>query len=309
MANNISSSDQIETYADDMPSIYPNTYDVNQVPDSVFSSNQSYNFNAGLDNSYLLPSVYSMYSFINLPVLSRQSPTSSTVTGHLNGVYNAEICTDLRSAEKCLDLPLNNKYLLALKQDTNSAQPLPAHFNTSILSKKRLSDPQIRHLFYSKEFEVATHFRKYSLTHCEIYKNAMPNINEQESLDRDDDSCNNYSTSENQHSSNGISSLICSRNETSGLLNSSSGRDITKLLKLKIRISDELGRRVKSSFDDSDDNSDSGDWFDDYHSVDNIYSHIKIDPFQMTNVQNKNLKKCHKCGHKLIKKQFTNSFI
>lgn len=293
MANNISSSGQFEAS------------DANQVPDSPPLSSHSDVFQADSDDS---SNSYSMYSSNDLPVLSRQSSTSSTVTTHFNGTYDAEICADLRGAEKCLDLPLHKKYRSVSKRDSDALASPSAYFNTNILPEKRLSDPQIRYSFYNKGFEMATHFRKYSLTHCELRKNAMPNITEQESFDAEDDSCNDDSISENHCPANVILNSFYSQNSVCGSLSSSGGRDITKLPKLKIRISDEMGHRVKSSFDDSDDNSDSDNWFVD-PPIPSICSHTNVDPFQLANNQAKNPRKCHKCGHKLIKKQFTNSFI
>lgn len=299
---------------------YPNTQDVNQVHSSLSDCSQTDNLDLNSDdspNSYLSPSLYSLYSSNDIPpVLSRQpstpTPTTSPTSSN-GGIYTAEICADLRSAEKCLDLPLNNKNRSVTKRpsDPDRAISPSTYFDANIIPEKRLSDPQIRYSFYNKGFEAVTYQRKHSLTHCEMRRCAMPNINEQDSFD--EDPLNRSDALEQQKHSNGSVNGIA-RNDSDRSLSSSSGRDITKLPKLKIRISDEMGRRIKSSFDDSDSDQNTN-WFDNDDSeytmaaVERICSHSNIDPFQSANNQNINLKKCQKCGHKLIRKQFTNSFI
>lgn len=88
-----------------------------------------------------------------------------------------------------------------------------------------------------------------------------------------------------------------------------SGRDITLLPKLKIRIFDEMDRPVKDSFDKSsssdleyscnDDNLECCHLSENLNSFDVKYQNNNVDKFL----------KCEKCGHHLrFQKQFSNAF-
>lgn len=174
----------------------------------------------------------------------------------------------------------------------------------NILPEKRHSDPQIRYAFYNKGFEAASTNRKFSLTQYDVRKNAMPNIKECQSIEDDDSD----DESMDFNSADGINHF----NINNKCYGGSSGRDITLLPKLKIRICDEMGKRVKSSFDESSHSDENIDTFD--AIAEQKCNHIPTlayDPFQCDAIRvNENFHQCTKCGHKLLlKKQFSNSFF
>lgn len=229
---------------------------------------------------------------------------------------NRRICNDLRLSENKL---FSENIQSARSINTFELAPRPVdsttydnqnifenRFNVNRLSEKRQSDPQIRYAFYNKGFEVATStkHRKHSLSHYEVRRKAMPDIDEYES----DESTQGH-------------------DEWLGLRRSihcytgSSGRDITLLPKLKIRISDEMGAQIKHSFDDSS-LSDEMYTVDGWNTMDNTINdgdsepsptvnEPGISPVKPNRIDNENdIPICKKCGHKLeIHKQFTNAFV
>lgn len=104
----------------------------------------------------------------------------------------------------------------------------------------------------------------------------------------------------------------------------SSGRDITLLPRLKIRIYRELSSRIKHSFDDVQ-MSDESFTTDESNTAENVmfHNHKKSNSHSLESTSTKhnrdvftggdsetNISICRKCGHKLdIHKQFTDSFL
>lgn len=187
----------------------------------------------------------------------------------------------------------------------------------NIPSEKCQSSPQIRYAFYNKGFEVTAISRKFSLAAHEIRSkpSGMPNIDEYAgSTEDNDDSDNNNSSA--TRSADAIHLFSLNNSNYGG----SSGRDITLLPRLKIRISDEMGKRVKSSFDGStsSDENEFGKSFEkrfaasnDEHVCEHSATAVAntFDPFQHDAIQTKeNFRKCRKCGHRSLCKQFSNSF-
>lgn len=163
--------------------------------------------------------------------------------------------------------------------------------------EKRQPDPQIRYAFYNKGFEMATtRQRKSYFTQFGIGKTLMPNIDE-------------CGSQENEDSNSGNDEWQSLR-PTSPYYSGSSGRDITLLPKLKIRIFDEMDKPVKhSSFDkssSSDEHSCNDDNTECCHPNENLNSFdVK---YQNNNVDNG--LKCKKCGHhSRFQKQFSNAFV
>lgn len=172
-----------------------------------------------------------------------------------NHVLNRHICNDLRvSANKSFSQNVRTArpYLPPRHIDgTSMAATSPANsFENRLcvnrLSEKRQSDPQIRYAFYNRGFEVAsasTKQCKYSRSHDEVRRKAMPDIDEYEACensDNDDDDDDEWQ----QH--------LGLRQNLQHLYTGSSGRDITLLPKLKIRILDEMGARIQQSTFDND---------------------------------------------------------
>lgn len=263
-------------------------------------------------------------------------------TSSENSALNRRICNDLRlSANKSFSEKVRpaRPYFPPRRVDGCSVHDKQNSFENRLqtsnrLSEKRQSDPHIRYAFYNRGFEVATltKHRKYSLSHCEIRRKAMPDIDEYDSIENDADSSDECSRQNLQYYSG------------------SSGRDITLLPKLKIRICDEMGARIKHSFDESsfsDENfnidADADDVACTYSSIPQCTirndpienqpkcAHIKsnndrIDDGNSSHSANDNVDKkqnpniageidneipiCKKCGHRLIiRKQFTNAFV
>lgn len=259
--------------------------------------------------------------------------------------FSGTICSDLRlSARKSINkaiIPPMRPRLPPKRMVT----PPPGSRGSQIsgrLPEKRQSDPQIRYAFYNKGFEAAaaTRHRKLSLSH-EFRRRAMPNITECGSIERvsdtDDDAYDDDIT-------NYTKSFTHPYKPGDGLTTShpysSSGRDITLLPKLKIRICDEMGKNVQHSFDESsssDENSSSktdDDWFRTDFNETNTMAHISTDPFKTVTTSAASsmttatssvamapsgsddsddfLPKCKKCGHKFpkskLQKQFSTSF-
>lgn len=237
---------------------------------------------------------------------------------------NRKICNDLRlSANKSFsqNVPPARPYLPTSLVDGSTydnRNSFEQRLHITRFSEKRQSDPQIRYAFYNKGFEVATStkHRKYSLSHYEVRRKAMPDINEYGSMENDE---NEESSDEWQGSRQSLQSY-----------SGSSGRDITLLPKLKIRICDEMGARIKHSIDES---SFSDENFNMHDSIP-TESVVTNDSMEQPNCEHKppqvndagidstaskhviesidndkDIPICKKCGHKLkLQKQFTNAF-
>lgn len=186
-------------------------------------------------------------------------------------------------------------------------------------SEKCQLTPQIRYAFYNKGFEMTSINRKFSLVQYEPRTKAiaMPNIDEYAGSPEDNnDSDNNNWTA--ARSAEAIHFINLNKKNYGG----SSGRDITLLPRLKIRISDEMGKRVKSSFDEStsSDENEFGKSFEKRFAASSdeqlcehseaVVTDTTFDPFQNAMViqTTENFRKCHKCGHQSLCKQFTSSF-
>lgn len=226
---------------------------------------------------------------------------------------NRRICNDLRlSANKSFSQnvrpvrPLPPRRVDGTIYDSRNSFDNRLHINR--LSEKRQSDPQIRYAFYNKGFEVATStkHRKYSLSHYEVRRKAMPNIDEYESMEND----------EHEESSDEWLGSQQNLQYYSG----SSGRDITLLPKLKIRICDEMGARIQHSFDESSfsdelsANNSPHSTFDSNDQASFCKHKSKSIPDADTTRRIESDKEndapvCKKCGHRIaLQRQFTNTF-
>lgn len=253
------------------------------------------------------------------------SKQSHPVTVTTNSALNRRICNDLRL---CANKSFSEKvrparpYLPPRRVDGSTYDNRNSFENRlqpNRLSEKRQSDPQIRYAFYNKGFEVATStkHRKYSLSHYEVRRKAMPDIDEYGSMENDEE--HEESSDEWQGSRQNLQ-----------YYSGSSGRDITLLPKLKIRICDEMGARIKHSFDESsfsDENFNIDDSSTPQSTIKNdsiekstICEHKKSNesqpkpkkiPTKIESIHNVNdIPICKKCGHRLtIQKQFTNAFV
>lgn len=189
-----------------------------------------------------------------------------------------------------------------------------------ITSEKRPLNQQIRYAYYNKGFEMTSikFDRKFSLVRHELRTNGacMPNIDEYAGSHEDNDDSDN-----NKWTKSRSADAIHLSNRNKSCYGGSSGRDITLLPRLKIRISDEMGKRIKSSYDDStssDENDRSKSFEKRFAMIINnqqLCKHnaaaaaIAFDPFENDVIQTKeNFGNCKKCGHKILCKQFSNSF-
>lgn len=262
----------------------------------------------------------------NLLSNKQQSSSSSHATAAPatieSSALNRRICNDLRlCANKSFSQNIRpaRPYLPPRRIDGSTYDNQNSFENRlqpNRLSEKRQSDPQIRYAFYNKGFEVATStkHRKYSLSHYEVRRKAMPDIDEYGSMENDESSDEWQGSRQNLQYYSG-----------------SSGRDITLLPKLKIRICDEMGARIKHSFDESsfsddnfniDDSTASHSTITNDNSIDKFTAceHIKTSTVPESKPKtsaksesipnDNNMKICKKCGHRLaVQKQFTNAFV
>lgn len=209
-----------------------------------------------------------------------------------NHSVNRHICSDLSLSGK----KVYNQKMNPVRPCFSPIKDVSVSFVNEVnkqFSENRPPDPQIRYAFYNRGFEMATiRQRKSSFTQFGMRKNIMPNIDECRSQENDD------SNDEWQN-----------LRPNSPYYSGSSGRDITLLPKLKIRICDEMDRPINDSFDkssSSDEYSCNGDNTECCYLTDNLNSFdVK---YQNSNVDN--CLKCKKCGHHLrFQKQFTNAFV
>ena len=158
--------------------------------------------------------------------------------------------------------------------------PLFLHFGQTYVPEKRLSDPHIRYSFYNKGFDIttATVSRRRFASQNDVRKNAMPNIAEY----CFDEPVDWQKLKPNQ-------SDFRTRSPTY----------LGTIPKIKVRISEEWGQRIDSSFD-----SNGSDFFDDLfpetrHEVSE--DDTIIDAFDIADrtVQRccETKKICKKCGH------------
>lgn len=188
--------------------------------------------------------------------------------------------------------------------------------NTNTMpAERRQSMPQIRYAFYNKGFEVIAINRKFSLGP----RPKMPNIDEYAASPEDTDDSDKSHKWNKARSADAIHLFNLNKTEYGG----SSGRDITRLPRLKIRINDEMGARVPCSFDESsmssDDSNEFGKSFEERFAAyddrrcehatasDTVDDGTTSDPFQQIE-ENFRRRICKKCGHRKLCKQFTNSF-
>lgn len=203
--------------------------------------------------------------------------------------YDSEICSDLRKILRGTKPPRPR----VPKRNRIDFGMIDGKLISSHLPEKRQSDPQIRYAFYNKGFEVAASCRKFSLTQIELKRSAMPNITE-------------YESNEDERA---IVERNSFRESTNAISHGSSGRDITLLPKLKIRICDEMGKRIDTSFDENSPLSSNHSSNECLKDSGKCKHKSRDDPF-VGDAQkiNENFRKCKKCGHYSIRKQFTNSF-
>lgn len=194
-------------------------------------------------------------------------------------------------------------------------QLLESNIACNMPYEKRQSNPHIRYAFYNKGFEVTAINRKFPLAKHEMRSKSigMPNIDEYAGSTEDNNDSDN-----NKWTMTRSADTIHLYNLNKSTYGGSSGRDITLLPRLKIRISDEMGKRVKSSFDESSSSDEFGVSFEKRFEAspdEPLCEHAMatvataFDPFQYNVIQTDgNFRKCKKCGHKSLCKQFTNSF-
>lgn len=220
------------------------------------------------------------------PLPSRKPISTNFLTV---AAFDREICSDLRRTERASGprparprVPKRNRFDFGI---------IDGHLISSVLPEKRLSDPQIRYAFYNKGFEVAASCRKFSLTQLEMRRSAMPHITEYGSFEDEDGDAAEWAK-------NCVSNDVVSHG--------SSGRDITLLPKLKVRICDEMGKQIEGSLDESTPSPDEKP----AANGDHCPHSPRGDPFCSDDVQvNENFRRCTKCGHFQIRKQFTNAFL
>lgn len=341
----------------------PYSTDVSQIDSSDISPSIS----TSSDDEFTT-NVKASMAITSKPLQFRPNPIQSTANirqcshncATTKNKFNSTICSDLRlSANKQLNKtiiqPMRPRFppkrFATTTYDysySSSSLKQPCTLNEigNRLQEKRQSDPQIRYAFYNKGFEVAaaSRHRKLSFSQYESRRKTMPNINECGSIENDsdggddDDDIDDIAVLTKTSLTNRIS--VNDDANTKKKIHSysgSSGRDITLLPKLKIRICDEMGKRVKSSFDESsgsDENLQKKiiDWFDDQKKTSSC-SHNSNESYPIgtatvanptkpasvayfstankNNVENVDTAtKCRKCGHKLsLQRQFSNAFI
>lgn len=217
----------------------PSTATTTTILSDLFKNNQ---LNAGVSNDATSSAI-----------------AAAAATTAVNHALNRHICNDLRvSANKSFSQNVRAaRPYLSPRHIDGTATPATKSFenrlNVNRLSEKRQSDPQIRYAFYNRGFEMttSTKHRKYSLSQYEVRRKAMPDIDEYEACendvnnDDDDDDESNGDDDEWQQQ-------FGLRQNLQQYYTGSSGRDITLLPKLKIRICDEMGARIHhSTFDES----------------------------------------------------------
>lgn len=223
-----------------------------------------------------------------------------------NYALNRRICNDLRlSANDSLSGQIRAAQLVKTFElepsQVNSStidnrNSYENQFYINRLSEKRQSDPQIRYAFYNKGFEMATttKHRKHSISHYEVRRMAMPDIDE----------CDAYETAQNEDE---WTMLQQNTHSYTG----SSGRDITLLPKLKLRISDEMGARIQHSFDETsspDDNSIADDTLNNVKMLSPNNGTVSAKSSHIRSVNGVQI--CMKCGHELkTHKRNSNKFV
>lgn len=164
--------------------------------------------------------------------------------------------------------------------------------------EKRQSEPHIRYAFNNQGFEMISLSRRFSVNQMEMRRRAMPDINEfsfEEDLDY-------YQTK--QWPVNSLS------------LNAD---DIVPVPRFKVRLCGDRNKQL--DLDASFESTSSGEYSDSYlemiddgDDADFVYDDSDLlDPFVASEKDGGgrdgvNQKKCMKCGHKNLLKQFTNSF-
>lgn len=179
-----------------------------------------------------------------------------------------------------------------------SYDPLFKCFINNIYPEKRQSDPHICHSFCNKSFEIDSpsrdRLRFYS--QFDIRKNAMPNITEY---------CFEEPTNWTQ--------LLRPKYDNGDSMTSSAASisSVSSLPKIKLRICDEWGRRINSI------ESPGSDLFDEILAEAGLAmtpTDTVPDAFDVI-VQNgtekgrfDHIEKCQRCGHRILKLQFSTSF-
>lgn len=231
---------------------------------------------------------------------------------------NRRICNDLRlSANKSFSQnvrpirPLPPRCVDGITYDSRNSFENRLYKNrlwSLYKPEKQQSDPKIRYAFNNKGFEVATStkHRKYSLSHYEVRRKAMPNIYEYESMGND------------EHEESGDEWLGSRQNLQ--YYSGSSGHDITFLPKLKIRICDEMGARIQYSFDVSSSPNDNFTVDDSPHSTFDSIDQASFCKHQsksilaadlthrIKNEKENNAPVCNKCGHPITLQKLTDAF-
>lgn len=256
------------------------------------NSQQSYNSSFDLSPP---SSISTTLSEDELSTVSFMSNELKSIPLTENHSFYRQICSDHSFSEK----KIYNQKIHPVRPCYPPSQDFSVSFVNEInkqFSEKGQPDPQIRYAFYNKGFEMATSRQGNStIRQIGMRKNLMSNIDECGSQENED------SNSGKDEWQNSIpSSPYCS---------GSSGRDITLLPKLKIRIFDETDGPVKDSFDKSsssdleysrnDDNLECCHLSENLNLFDVTYQNDNFDQFL----------KCEKCGHHLrFQKQFSNAF-
>lgn len=237
-----------------------------------------------------------------------------------NSTIDQQICNDFRLSESIS----GNRSCVRMKQNHNPAcGKINAQENQLEIynfSEQSQSDLRIRYAFYNRGFEVVTSTkqRKNSSSHHEFRWKKMADIDEYESIDNEESSDDCLDSSLNKN-----------------LYTGSSGRDITLLPKLKIRLSDASRAENKHSSDESKSSEDSfntdesneaisiviqKEFIDNLNTIENgipsssnetQFVPRKTDRDHFSDVDSEEtITTCKKCGHKLkIQKTFSNAFV
>lgn len=257
------------------------------------NSQQDYDSSFDLSSSSSISTTISEDELSTVSLISNnlfKSNELKSISPTENYSFNRQKCTDLSLSEK---RPYNTK-MYPVRPCYPPIQDISISFGNEMnkqFLEKLQPDPQIRYAFYNRGFEMtASRHRKSSFTQFGM----MPNIDE-------------CGSQENEDSNSGNDEWQNLR-PSSPYYSGSSGRDITLLPKLKIRICDEMDRPVKDPFDESsssDEYSCNDETAECCHPTDNLNSFdVK---YQNNNVNT--FLKCKKCGHHLrFQKQFSNAF-
>lgn len=268
------------------PTFASNTPEVSQVHD-IFETDNTTIYQLNSPSSPIIDDIPSpdhnfVFSSIDLPLCQPLSTRTCITKCEITNweqrrlEFRQSSINKIRSFKRCIASHVNDN---SVKESIGNTFP-----------EKRQSDPHIRYAFKNHGFEMFAMARRYSFNQLEMHRRAMPNINEysfEEDLDH-------YHIRQWP-----VDSLT------------SNADDIVPIPRFKVRICGDQNQQF--DIDTSFESTSSGEYSDSYlEMIDDPFVQSEsefIDPFKINNDCNeKNMKKCTNCGHKYIKRQFTNSF-